>query len=50
MDEFAVRSQKLAAAAAQSGRLAEEITPGSAENRKGGPSGEFFSADDYVLS
>ena len=48
MDEFAVRSQKLAASAAQSGRLAEEITPVALKNRKGGPSGEFFSADDHL--
>ncbi len=48
MDEFALRSQKLAADAARNGRLAEEITRVALKNRKGEPSGEFFSADDHL--
>ncbi len=46
-DEFAMRSQKLADAAYQAGRLQEEITPVALRNRKGEPTGEMFTEDDH---
>ena len=48
MDEFALRSQKLAAEAQKACRLKEEITPVPLRNRKGEPSGEMFAQDDHL--
>lgn len=48
MDEFALRSQKLAGEAQKSCRLAEEITPVPLRNRKGEPTGEMFDKDDHL--
>jgi acetyl-CoA acetyltransferase family protein len=48
MDEFSLRSQKLAADAQKSCRLGEEITPVPLKNRKGEPSGEMFEKDDHL--
>jgi len=48
MDEFALRSQRLAADAQKAGRLKDEITPVPLRNRKGEPSGEMFEADDHL--
>jgi acetyl-CoA acetyltransferase family protein len=48
MDEFALRSQRLAADAQKACRLKEEITPVPLRNRKGEPSGEMFEADDHL--
>ena len=48
MDEYALRSQRLAGAAQNAGRLAEEITPVPLRNKKGEPTGEFFSKDDHL--
>jgi len=48
MDDFALRSQRLAADAQKSGRLKDEITPVPLRNRKGEPSGEMFEADDHL--
>src|SRR5205085_4420983 len=48
MDEFALRSQKLAAAAQNECRLSEEITPVALRNRKKEPSGETFDKDDHL--
>src|SRR6059058_3719880 len=42
MDEFSLRSQKLASEAQQACRLGEEITPVPLLNRKGQPTGELF--------
>lgn len=47
MDEFALRSQKLADDAYRAGRLQEEIVPVALRNRKGEPTGEMFSEDDH---
>jgi acetyl-CoA acetyltransferase family protein len=47
-DEFALRSQKLAADAQKSCRLQEEITPVPLKNRKGEPTGEKFEKDDHL--
>lgn len=47
MDEFALRSQRLAEDAFKAGRLREEIVPVALRNRKGEPSGEMFSEDDH---
>jgi acetyl-CoA acetyltransferase family protein len=48
MDEFSLRSQKLAAEAQKSCRLKEEITPVPLRNRKGEPTGEMFEQDDHL--
>ncbi|HEV2112814.1 MAG TPA: acetyl-CoA C-acetyltransferase [Terriglobales bacterium] len=48
MDEFSLRSQKLAAEAQQACRLGEEITPVPLVNRKGQPTGELFEKDDHL--
>lgn len=48
MDEFSLRSQRLAAEAQKACRLKEEITPVPLRNRKGEPSGEMFEADDHL--
>jgi len=48
MDEFALRSQKLAAEAQKACRLKEEITPVPLRNRKGEPTGEMFEQDDHL--
>jgi acetyl-CoA acetyltransferase family protein len=49
-DEFALRSQKLAADAQKACRLQEEITPVPLKNRKGEPTGEMFEKDDHLRS
>src|SRR5205085_3929327 len=48
MDEFSLRSQRLAGEAQKAGRLKDEITPVPLRNRKGEPSGEMFDADDHL--
>jgi len=48
MDEFALRSQRLAHEAQVACRLAAEITPVALKNRRGEPTGERFEKDDYV--
>jgi acetyl-CoA acetyltransferase family protein len=48
MDEFALRSQRLAGEAQKACRLSEEITPVPLRNRKGEPSGELFEKDDHL--
>jgi acetyl-CoA acetyltransferase family protein len=48
MDEFSLRSQRLAADAQKACRLKEEITPVPLRNRKGEPSGEMFEQDDHL--
>src|SRR2546423_3402447 len=48
MDEFSLRSQRLAGEAQKACRLKEEITPVPLRNRKGEPSGEMFEADDHL--
>ena len=48
MDEFSLRSQKLAAEAQQACRLKEETTPVPLRNRKGEPTGEMFEKDDHL--
>ena len=48
MDEFALRSQKLAAEAQKACRLQEEIAPMPLRGRKGEPSGELFDKDDHL--
>lgn len=48
MDEFALRSQKLAAEAQKACRLQEEITLVPLVNRKGQPTGELFEKDDHL--
>jgi acetyl-CoA acetyltransferase family protein len=48
MDEFALRSQRLAGEAQKACRLAEEITPVPLKNRKGEPTGELFEKDDHL--
>jgi acetyl-CoA acyltransferase 2 len=46
-DQFALRSQQLAEAAHQEGRLHDELTPVPLKNSKGEPSGELFTEDDH---
>ena len=48
MDEFSLRSQKLAAEAQKACRLKEESTPVPLRNRKGEPTGEMFEQDDHL--
>lgn len=48
MDEFALRSQRLAGEAQKSCRLSEEITPVPLRNKKGEPTGEVFEKDDHL--
>lgn len=48
MDEFAIRSQRLAGEAQKSCRLSEEITPVALRNKKGEPTGETFDKDDHL--
>jgi acetyl-CoA acetyltransferase family protein len=48
MDEFALRSQRLAGEAQKACRLGEEITPVPLRNRKGEPTGELFDKDDHL--
>jgi len=48
MDEFALRSQKLAGEAQKSCRLSEEITPVALRNKKGEATGEMFEKDDHL--
>src|SRR5579864_7387598 len=48
MDEFSLRSQKLAAEAQKACRLKEESTPVPLRNRKGQPTGEMFEQDDHL--
>jgi acetyl-CoA acetyltransferase family protein len=48
MDEFALQSQRKAAAAQEACRLQEEITPVALKNRKGEPTGETFDKDDHL--
>src|SRR3954468_11887181 len=48
MDEFALRSQRLAGEAQKACRLGEEITPVPLKNRKGEPTGEMFEKDDHL--
>jgi acetyl-CoA acyltransferase 2 len=48
MDEFSLRSQRLATEAQKASRLKDEITPVPLRNRKGEPSGEMFEADDHL--
>jgi acetyl-CoA acetyltransferase family protein len=48
MDEFSLRSQKLAAEAQKACRLQEEIAPVPLVNRKGQPTGELFEKDDHL--
>jgi acetyl-CoA acetyltransferase family protein len=48
MDEFSLRSQKLAGEAQKACRLKEEITPVPLRNRKGEPTGELFEQDDHL--
>jgi acetyl-CoA acetyltransferase family protein len=48
MDEFALRSQKLAADAQKACRLQEEIAPMPLRGRKGERSGELFDKDDHL--
>jgi acetyl-CoA acetyltransferase family protein len=47
-DEFALRSQKLAADAQQKCRLSEEIVPVPLRNKRGEPTGEMFDKDDHL--
>jgi len=48
MDEFSLRSQRLAGEAQHACRLKEEITPVPLRNRKGEPTGEVFDKDDHL--
>lgn len=48
MDEFALRSQRLAGEAQKSGRLADEITPVPLRSKRGEPTGEMFEKDDHL--
>ena len=48
MDEFSLRSQKLAGEAQKACRLQEEITPVPLCGRKGEPTGEMFEKDDHL--
>jgi acetyl-CoA acetyltransferase family protein len=47
MDEFALRSQQCADAAYQAGRIQPELVPVELKDRKGQPSGKFFTEDDH---
>ena len=47
MDEFSLRSQKCADEAYKAGRLQEELVPVELKDRKGQPSGKFFTEDDH---
>jgi acetyl-CoA acetyltransferase family protein len=47
-DEFALRSQKLAADAQKACRLQEEIATVPLKNRRGEPTGEMFEKDDHL--
>jgi acetyl-CoA acetyltransferase family protein len=46
-DEFALRSQQMADAAYQEGRLQEELVPVPLRNSKGEATGEMFTEDDH---
>ncbi|PWT71194.1 MAG: acetyl-CoA C-acyltransferase [Proteobacteria bacterium] len=46
-DCFALRSQQLADAAYNSGRIQEELVPVPLRNKKGEPTGEQFTEDDH---
>jgi acetyl-CoA acetyltransferase family protein len=46
-DEFALRSQQMADAAYQEGRLQDEIVPVPLRNSKGEPTGDMFTEDDH---
>jgi acetyl-CoA acetyltransferase family protein len=46
-DCFALRSQQLADAAYNAGRIQEELVPVPLKNRKGEPTGEIFTEDDH---
>jgi acetyl-CoA acetyltransferase family protein len=48
MDEFALRSQRLAGEAQKACRLGEEITPVPLRNKKCEPTGELFEKDDHL--
>src|SRR4051812_42954583 len=48
MDEFSLRSQRLAGEAQKACRLKEETTPVPLRNRKGEASGEMFEQDDHL--
>ena len=48
IDEFSLRSQKLAAEAQKACRLKEEISAVPLRNRKGEPTGEMFEQDDHL--
>ena len=48
MDNFALRSQKLAGEAQKACRLAAEITPVPMRNKRGEPTGEMFEKDDHL--
>src|SRR5262245_57387171 len=48
MDEFSLRSQKLAGEAQKACRLQEEIAPVPLKGRKGEPTGEMFEKDDHL--
>ena len=48
MDEYALRSQRLAGEAQSSCRLSEEITPVPLRNKKCEPTGELFDKDDHL--
>lgn len=47
MDEFSVLSQQRADAAYKGGRIQEELVPVELKDRKGKPSGKFFTEDDH---
>ncbi len=47
-DEFALRSQKLAAEAYKACRISAELAPVALKNRKGEPTGETFDKDDHL--
>jgi acetyl-CoA acetyltransferase family protein len=46
-DELALRSQQMAQAAYQEGRMPEELVPVSLKNSKGEATGEMFTEDDH---
>jgi acetyl-CoA acetyltransferase family protein len=48
MDEYALRSQRLAGEAQKSCRLSEEITSVPLRNKKCEPTGELFEKDDHL--
>lgn len=47
-DGYALRSQKCASEAYQSGKLQAELTPVALKDRKGAPTGELFERDDHM--